>query len=341
KYEFGGTNGGYRLDARGKNGGLLTGKRIRYLAANSTLTSIDNDGNFDYTLNEWHHIVVTYDLDTVKYFIDGVLTNKEKASLSTITSNNFNLALGGPSDDSNNGTGFNFKGSLDEVRIYNRVISLNEIKAIFADNPVRLTENLIAYYPFNGNLNDYSNNGNHLTTVIGTQFASNRFGAALSAISFAGGNDRVLAPSSPSLNSITNGISISMWIYQTSANCATCAEQIPNYGYNLISKSPAGQNLGGFDFYARGYNHSPNVTGRKMRLVSGLISPTSNQVTDTEDASDYSLFEWHHLVVTYDLSTVKYYLDNVLTTTVTSRLDSISRNNFNLSIGGSSDDSFS
>jgi hypothetical protein len=49
-----------------------------------------------------------------------------------------------------------------------------------------ITNGLVAYYPFNGNANDASGNGNNATTVQAT-LSADRFGIANSAYSFNGG----------------------------------------------------------------------------------------------------------------------------------------------------------
>ena len=54
-----------------------------------------------------------------------------------------------------------------------------------------LTNGLVAYYPFNGNANDASGNGNN-GIVNGATLASDRFGRANQAYSFNGTNNYVL-----------------------------------------------------------------------------------------------------------------------------------------------------
>ena len=110
-------------------------------------------------------------------------------------------------------------GAIDEVRIYNRALSANEIEILSTntDTQSNITQNsqiketgqtsqktnssngLVAYYPFDGNANDYSGNGNHgiiqdnnkVTPTTGVDGKSN------SAYMFSGGNIKV--PNSPTL----------------------------------------------------------------------------------------------------------------------------------------------
>ena len=54
------------------------------------------------------------------------------------------------------GAGFYFTGSLDDVRVYDRALSISEINSLYQSE----VSSLIAYYPFNGNANDETGNGN-------------------------------------------------------------------------------------------------------------------------------------------------------------------------------------
>ncbi len=97
------------------------------------------------------------------------------------------------------------------VRAYNaNGLSLRTI--IASATPGGGTANgLVAYYPFNGNANDESGNGNN-GTIIGAASSIDRFGNANSAYSFDGLNNYIQIPNSSSLD--INGpsqISICAW----------------------------------------------------------------------------------------------------------------------------------
>ena len=73
-----------------------------------------------------------------------------------------------------------------------------------------LTNGLVAYYPFNGNANDASGNGND-GIVYGAILTVDRFGNAYSAYYFAGTNSYIRIPQTSSLNNLQN-TTISYWI---------------------------------------------------------------------------------------------------------------------------------
>ena len=73
------------------------------------------------------------------------------------------------------------------------------------------TDGLVAYYPFNGNANDESGNGNHGTVHNGVTLAADRFGNANMAYNFNGADGCVLVDDNDTLD-IQNSISITTWI---------------------------------------------------------------------------------------------------------------------------------
>jgi hypothetical protein len=77
-------------------------------------------------LNSWHNVAVVVENMAVAFYIDGVLTGTEMIDpLSTAPTGNEKPLLIGARDD-----GFGFKGLIDDVRIYNRALSGEEIGAI-------------------------------------------------------------------------------------------------------------------------------------------------------------------------------------------------------------------
>lgn len=84
---------------------------------------------------------------------------------------------------------------------------------VAAQQPAFLTNGLVAYYPFNGNVNDESGNGNDGRSTF-APFVSDRFNRELKSIhmnrsDFRG--SRVLVPNSDSLN-IVGDITLSAWV---------------------------------------------------------------------------------------------------------------------------------
>ena len=67
-------------------------------------------------------------------------------------------------------------GKLDDLRIYDRALSKNEVTELYDLKPtLSLQDGLVAFYPFEGNANDESGNG-HDGTVYGAELVSDRNG---------------------------------------------------------------------------------------------------------------------------------------------------------------------
>lgn len=73
------------------------------------------------------------------------------------------------------------------------------------------TNGLVAWYSFNGNVDDISGKGNHGTIFGGATFQNDRFGKTNQAILFDGINDYVSIPRNSSVEP-TNSITINAWI---------------------------------------------------------------------------------------------------------------------------------
>jgi hypothetical protein len=93
----------------------------------------------------------------------------------------------------------------------------------------------VAYYPFNGNVNDVSGNS-HNGTITGATLTTDRFGSPNSAYSLNGTNNYISAPYSSSL-SLTNALTLVAWVKLTnSANDQKIigkATYDPSWGYVL------------------------------------------------------------------------------------------------------------
>jgi type II secretory pathway pseudopilin PulG len=70
----------------------------------------------------WHHLAGTYDRSQLKLYVDGVLRDTE-AHIGSIKSTAYNVYIGENSQE----TGCYYNGNIDDVRIYNRALSANEI----------------------------------------------------------------------------------------------------------------------------------------------------------------------------------------------------------------------
>jgi len=107
-----------------------------------------------------------------------------------------------------------------------------------------LNSNLVAYYPFNGNANDESGNGNH-GVVYGATLTTDRFGNANRAYYFDGEDDYIAFPEAvfgPSVNAFT----FSAWVQTRNEDYTALKEIIYKGSYNGEAALAAGSNIFGF-----------------------------------------------------------------------------------------------
>jgi len=157
------------------------------------------------------------------------------------------------------------------------------------------TNGLVGWWPFNGNANDESGNGNN-GTVNGATLTADRNGKANSAYNFDGIDDYIFI-NNAILSEINNkpSITISYWFNTNSTeNGSIWGHWGNNYGQ-------VGPNLGINSGYSNGVIHAGNY--------SGCCSFLSNKITP------YS--SWHHVAVIFDASQqnnskFKIFVDGVL-----------------------------
>ncbi len=283
--------------------------------------------NYSVPLNQWIHVVFSWDQnDTMKLYVNGQLIQSTYSSSSGFLSNGmppFRIGSGA-GNCTNNSIGRSFwKGDIDEVTIYNRALSQSEITGLYNAGtntclPSYLpTTGLVGYWPFCGNANDESGNGNN-GTVNGATLTTDRFGNASSSYAF----DRISIKSidvaqSATLNNMQN-MSISLW-----CNLASYASP-SNPGYNHFINKSSGLTTHQFVF---------------ANNINGLYCYYNNDPSFFSTNTLPSLNTWHNLTLTYsynplDTSTslCKFYVDGILKNQFRTNAY-LPITNFNLKIG--------
>ncbi len=229
-----------------------------------------------------------------------------------------------------------FNGSIDDVRIYNRVLSSSEITALynsgiskFAASPSTLNKSscsfgpncgLVGYWTFdgkdmsNGRVLDKSGNNNHgnLVSIATTTFyAPGRVGQGAN---FDGTDDYLLVNDSASLNmSTTNAFTLATWVM---------FKEFPGSYKPFFYKTNAPS------FW---WNESGSgILFRPGGTVSQLIVNTTPSI---------KLNKWYHLAASYDGTTEKIYMNGALIGQQTS-VGTSGSNSDQLYIGGYPGSSF-
>jgi hypothetical protein len=126
-------------------GNEITGG-ISYIAQANDVAS-----NYFSSLNQWHNIVITKVGETVNFFLDGILLNDGNiTSGQDIT--NTKIVFG--SNGTNWGGGEFFNGKLDDIGIWNRALTEEEIQNLYNANicydHVTVTDTLIINFNMTG-----------------------------------------------------------------------------------------------------------------------------------------------------------------------------------------------
>jgi hypothetical protein len=124
--------------------------------------------------HKWTFLAMTWKTgDRFKGYINGVVVNDIAASTNPIGYTTNPLRIGcGPWTT----TSFLVNGSVANVQIYNTALTPQEIQYLYQQGlgggPIRL-QNLVGWWPLNGDAKDYSGNNNHGTIYGGVTFVQN------------------------------------------------------------------------------------------------------------------------------------------------------------------------
>jgi uncharacterized protein (TIGR02145 family) len=183
----------------------------------------------------------------------------------------------------NDGSSLTVDDSINE----NCNCSGTTLPAICTSLPSNLQQGLVGYWPFCGNANDESGNGND-GVVNGATLTEDRFGNTNAAFQFNGINSVINVPSSQSLN-IEDNLTISAWIYRDNSES--------NDGEGIFGPSNFLPDSPGFYF---------RIIDKKVDL--GLSSPYTEGFSNQEISGD----NWYHIVGTYNNNDINIYVNGLL-----------------------------
>ncbi len=242
----------------------------------------------------WTNITASYDYNSniSKIYIDGHLVN---------TTSSANDDPGGPATltiGDRTGSGDHFDGLLDDIRIYNRVLSDMEVAVLYghtSGTSLDLELGLVGYWPLDEKsgsvINDVagSNTGAWVdgdNNVVDEESSSGKIGNALI---FDDTNTLISAPDDNSLD-ITGNITISAWINAASID--------PINESRIIMKGPDSLANAVFALHLDDGGYPEAVLHQQTNQVK---SP--NPIT---------VGQWHHILFSYDGANEFLYMDGEL-----------------------------
>lgn len=264
------------------------------------------------SLNQWSFVAYTFDGFSLSIFINGVLVaQKYNLPLTAIDNCEGGTLQIGYWWDSYKDV---FKGKLDDLRIYNRALSHNDIVQLYlSEKPTTdISNDLVGYYPFDADAKDISGFSNH-GTPNGAVLTTDRFGNANRAYAF-DGNDFITVPNSPILQSIDSSITISGWAISTSQNHAIMCKSSNDFSVHFRIQSLSGGTISFINnnnYVNYGYNFIPNawyhfaavsngktyklyINGSQIYSSASQGSYTLNKTTPLEFGRDlHNVIEYH------------------------------------------------
>jgi Concanavalin A-like lectin/glucanases superfamily len=247
----------------------------------------------------WYHVVGVFDdnANMLRIYINGVQESSAtwNGAIGTASLTSTGLVLGRRGKDNISGRDY-VNGLIDDVRIYNRALSNDEIKRLYKigatfkvntsqnlNNNNSLQKGLVGWWTFDGKdmsgvqAYDRSGNGNRGILTSGPVRTIGKIGQALS---FDGSNDYVAVGSASNLNNLTK-FTYSVWI-KPSADAGTV-------GHIVTTK----------DIYDKYFSFYGNSGGSSNKIRSGVGTNGTSADTSTPN-NTITPGKWHHVVITYD-----------------------------------------
>ncbi|MGH1463159.1 MAG: LamG-like jellyroll fold domain-containing protein, partial [Neptuniibacter sp.] len=231
--------------------------------------------------DEWFHLATTFDGSNINLYINGNLDSSYSASNASVDVV-APLLIGKHSNASYPNY---FHGAIDEVKVYDGVLTLTEIAT--EASALQTDPELIAHYTFNNTFQDDSGNSHHGTESGGVSFATGVDGQAASFDGSSTYLDTTFKPQS------LDGFAVSVWFKPS---------QLGNDGYIFGSTTGIGD---------------ADKTSMALRLLDDgrLLFATRNSDSNNGDLYSPAAIDadtWHHAVVQYTGDSVQIILNNEL-----------------------------
>jgi hypothetical protein len=245
-------------------------------------------------LSDWNNLVCEYDGQEMRMYFNGLLKNSFafNGGINSVDDNIRIASWDNPTLPQNGSR------CIDDIGIWNRALTQEEITALYTGEPVsppaacnplpsNLQQGLVGYWPFCGNANDESGNGND-GTVNGATLTEDRFGNADKAYYFAGGPNAD-ADDIQFNNPITGDLNFSLCYWMESLNFGDSRH------ITLV-----GDNGNAFEFIS----HSDTTI-----FFRNWNGPQSTPVLDVIFDFDYSIASINNFCLVYNHFDLKMYVN--------------------------------
>ena len=239
-------------------------------------------------VSNWNHFVVVKHNGTIQLFINSLLIATSPATQITDFTNSW-LQIGSRQNINNNPLS---SRNIDDIGIWNRALTQQEITNLYNSSlpqtaclPANVpTTGLVGYWPFCGNANDESGNGNNGTNN-GATLTADRFGNTNSAYSFDGLDDFITVNNNP--NILYPEFTVTIWFNSSTSFCQANGPIIRSGNASTCSWN--GFSIGTFNndnnFGLQNYDGS-DYSFQSNQLCSNFNSGTWYNITFTRSNSE-------------------------------------------------------
>jgi len=277
--------------------------------------------------HRWQLLSVTYDGDSIRFFQNGeLLSQKESAGGTRLTGSSGKLQIGMvPLVEGN----CFYSGRIDDLRIYNRALSQEEIKGLYqaalagpGKDLVSPPKRMVAYFNFNGSAADSSGWANNGATAgnVGYVDSIATKGAQLD------GKSYIEIPDSDSLQ-LSAGYTISCWLKLDPGREGQSTQPVLTKLTSSLDSALPSYTL----FVDTAYYDAKSGRGfvPSMTIYGFNTEGQHPYTTETRMAPK----AWTLLTVTYDGKTTRFYLNGAPAKSADGEADAVTSSSGKLVIG--------
>jgi hypothetical protein len=262
--------------------------------------------------DQWYYVVATWNSSIVYLYINGEENNSGSNTIGSVRATDGSLQIGAQLTElySSSYGYFGFDGTVDEVAVYDVMLTPAEIKARYDANKPEDGGGVISIWHFNKNAGStaYDSADGNDGKISGATWCA---GVSESALLFNGVDDYVLVPESKNLTGM-NELTIEAWVNLDELG-GVYRDVVGKDSQYKLRLSPSGEayKLSGVLYLEGGYN-----------------SITADSVDNIDTTG-----EWYYLVFTYNGSHTGLYINGELKKTAKAE-GSVQPNSKDLTIGG-------
>ena len=297
--------------------------RFLFETSGTSLVVFDGAGTwgsgFTLSANIWTHVVLVRSNNTYIMYKDGIGSTPVSSSVALYQGISTQIS----------GSAYRTKGKIDDVRIYNRALSVAEITDLYTMGTATVnastnslnTNGLVGQWSFDGKQTVWTSSsaattldtsGNNYTGTLTnmSQSTSPVIGKIGQALNFDGSNDYVDLGAPVNMNfERTNPYSLVAWVKKSARS---------SYGA-IIARMDNTASYRGYDMFYCGTSSSECTPGSVKAHIINSWSSNAIAVYVSSGGTIIDDNNWHNVIVTYDGSSsatgIKIYIDGTVQTT--------------------------